>query len=447
MKTAKYYRLHNNYDEQSGGGGRWKAFKEKAKNYGSAASRRVSQTFKTQSYQAKQKAINAMTKFSGSKILGTTEKLSGRDYNFMKQSLANGYKAPKTSKERQIEKEKLIRMVGSMTILNPINSKKRTEVKSNLALKTREQIIDDLRALKNTRTATYATDFDHNKISTKQKINVAQKDFQNKEKEYLELIQTKQNTKKALLNAKEGGLKTFRPEEYKNLKKARTNAKKALDNFKKKKLQTLQTLQASFLTKKAAYNKDVNKYGTINALEETAQKKTVAKRVYGAAKKTLKGIGTGIKTIAYNIPKTIAYTIPKTVAKAVWSPIKTYRSLTEQPNYYVNKLSTHTNNGKKKTEYEQKLKQHMNDPVKRAQVEKYISALTALTKLDPTKNTFTISNSKTWNDIKEKLDNNDNYTSLSTENQKIVRDGLRAQFMKYKYDSMTNTVQTQLQQP
>lgn len=422
MKTAKYYRLHNNYGGQKGGGGRWKATKAKLKNWGSNASSFVGKTFQTQSYQAKQKAIDAMGKNTVGK--NTIGQLKERDYRFMLEILKNST-APKSNRSRQRESEKLINIIAKMSPVDP--NKSPEDLKKELSDKSREALIKELHELKNTKSEAYARQFSANHTTTD--INAAKQSFTTKQNAYQGLLDKKELAIRALRDAKTRGKKKHNPEYYKLLKGALTDAEKQVKEFNKNELKTL---QAKFLKNQATYNKLVGEEGTIGALENTAKEKTVAKRVYKAAINTAVTAASLPLDVLRGVKKAIINT-PLAVAKAVWSPMKTYRALTEteNPQDYVNKLST----GKK--EYENKLKEHMNDPVKRAKVEQYISALTAI---NSTLGNYDVKNKK-WSTIATNLETDTTFTNLSRDNQTIVKNGLRAKFMKYRYENMkANTV-------
>ena len=88
----------------------------------------------------------------------------------------------------------------------------------------------------------------------------------------------------------------------------------------------------------------------------------------------------------------------------------------------------------------------MEDPEKRAKVEKYSYALNAIDTTKAFKDLIKNKNKliKDWSSIKKKLPDNDEYKKLSSDEQTIVKNGLRALYMKETYNSMENTLITKL---
>ena len=448
MKTSKYYRLDEKVGGMRGGkGGKWKAFTRKLGTYASKTANTLS--IQTKSRKAKQRAIDAMTKTiaaNGTVSDKKTGNLSRRDYDFMTRVLKTPQQPqqPQSSRSRQKESEKLIKVISAMT--NSATNK--TQLQKNLVGKSRTELITQLRTLKTQKSNAYAKHFEQKTNSNKTNLSSQKQNITTKKTTYNGLIKAKETAKKNLREFKEKGGKKFNPEEYETLSKEVSSARLALKTFKTNgSLKKLKNTQKQFLKKEAAYEKLKKKKGTIDALETRAEQ-TIPKRIDTQLKKITSSVVAKTLLAPIYYPGKGVYKGLKKTAKAIYSPQKTYRKITgtETSKDFVNKLSENKRNPNKKKEYENKLKEYMEDPEKRAKVEKYSYALNAIDQSQSFKNLIYNKNEliKNWSLINKNLTENNNYKTLSSDEQKIVKNGLRALYMKETYDSMENTLNTKL---
>jgi len=450
MKTSKYYRLDEKVGGMRGGkGGKWKAFTRKLGTYASKTANKLS--IQTKSRKAKQRAIDAMTKTisaNGTVSDKKTGNLSRRDYDFMTRVLNSSTSQPKSSRSRQRESEKLIKVISAMN--NSDITKQ--ELQKNLVTKSRQELINKLQDLKTKKSKAYETQFQSNTKNNKTALSQQKKTITNLKTQYNGLINAKETAKKELRKFQENGGEKYGNEKTKqDLLKAVTTARSELKKFKTNgSLKNLKNTQKQFLKKEAEYEKLKTKEETIGALETRAEQ-TIPKRITNQLKKvTVPGVVKTLLAPIYYPGKGVYKGLTKT-AKAIYSPQKTYRKITgtETSKDFVNKLSEHKNNKNKPKEYENKLKEYMEDPEKRAKVEKYSYALNAIDTTNSLKNLIYNNGNliKDWSSIISNMKINSIYKNLSTEEQKIVKNGLRALYMKETYDSIQNTLNKKLAPP